>query len=46
MVSYSVTGASHFMLEKMRPMKEILLIGVSCEMCEQCGALAFKAERR
>jgi hypothetical protein len=24
---------------------EILLIGVSCEVCEHCGALAFKAEK-
>jgi hypothetical protein len=23
---------------------EILLIGVLCEVCEHCGALAFKAE--
>jgi hypothetical protein len=32
-------------LEKMCSMKQILLIGVPCEVCEHCGTLAFKAEK-
>jgi hypothetical protein len=33
------------MVEKVPGETEILLIGVSCEVCEHCGALAFKVEK-
>jgi hypothetical protein len=34
------------MLEKINPMKQIVLTSVPCEICKHCGALTFKTEKK